>query len=153
MRKTLLTGLCLLLISLTFAQTEEEATILDMNFRMMEAIGQQDTDALREMLHPEAFLYIVTPTGQTNQLSGEDWLNQIGNADEMLQEWTWDEEVVVSGLVAVLWTPYEFRVGGEFQHCGTNIVNFVKTSAGWKISSVTFSVMREGCPTPPEERD
>lgn len=49
------------------------------------------------------------------------------------------------GLMAHVWTPYEFWLGGKFSHCGVNSFHLMKTDAGWRIISIIDTRYKKGC--------
>jgi hypothetical protein len=57
-----------------------------------------------------------------------------------------DPVVHVNGPIAVVWTPYDFHVNGNFSHCGIDVFNLVRVGDTWRISSVAYTVQREDCP-------
>jgi hypothetical protein len=73
----------------------------------------------------------------------------VGGEDQELLERMWEPVVQVHDRVAMVWTPYDFYLNGAFSHCGTDVFTLLKESEGWKIASITYNVVREGCPTSP----
>jgi len=64
----------------------------------------------------------------------------------------WDATVLVEGDIAVVWTPYDFWLGGEFSHGGIDAATLVRTADGWKIAAFAWSVVRDyESPLPPPE--
>ena len=61
----------------------------------------------------------------------------------------WQPEVRIDGRMATLWAPYDFHRDGKHTHCGIDSVSLVKTSSGWKISGISYTVVTEGCPVSP----
>ena len=62
----------------------------------------------------------------------------------------WDQTVLVEGDVAVVWTPYDFWLGGEFSHGGVDVITLLRTDEGWRIASFAWSVVPEfESPLPP----
>ena len=76
--------------------------------------------------------------------------NQFLDAIAQPKEEAWDEqysglEIHVDGNLATAWMNYTFHRGDQFSHCGVNTINFINTSAGWKIFSITDTRRTEGC--------
>ena len=62
----------------------------------------------------------------------------------------WDQTVLVEGDVAVVWTPYDFWLGGEFSHGGVDVITLLRTDEGWRIASFAWSVVPDfESPLPP----
>jgi len=56
---------------------------------------------------------------------------------------------LIRGPIGVVRGEYEYRVDGEFSHCGVDAIDVVKLDGAWKIASFTWTVEREDCPTAP----
>ena len=61
----------------------------------------------------------------------------------------WDPMVQVQDRVAMVWAPYDFHLDGEFSHCGIDVFTLLKGAEGWQVTSITYNVVREGCPPSP----
>ncbi|MBT8398233.1 MAG: hypothetical protein KJN92_14770, partial [Gemmatimonadetes bacterium] len=82
-------------------------------------------------------------------VSGGDFLASLGGEDQDLLERMWEPVVKVEGRVAMVWTPYDFHLNGEFSHCGIDVFTLVDGGEGWQVASITYNVVREGCPPSP----
>jgi hypothetical protein len=90
------------------------------------------------------------PSGPSiRPVSRAAFLESMGREDRVLLERMWDPTVLVQDRVAVVWTPYDFHLSGEFSHCGIDVFTMLKSAAGWKVVSITYNVVREGCPPSP----
>lgn len=47
---------------------------------------------------------------------------------------------MVAGNVATVWMPYDLYVGGAWSHCGVDVFTLVRTTAGWRILTLAYSV-------------
>jgi hypothetical protein len=47
--------------------------------------------------------------------------------------------------MAQVWGEHEFLRAGKFTHCGIDSVSLFKTSEGWKIAAITYTVETTGC--------
>jgi hypothetical protein len=54
-------------------------------------------------------------------------------------------EVMVHNRIAMVWGSYNLWINDKFSHCGVDAFTLLKTEAGWKISSLSFSMETEGC--------
>ncbi|WP_340198785.1 nuclear transport factor 2 family protein [Ascidiimonas sp. W6] len=61
--------------------------------------------------------------------------------EEKLLSFTIDSD----GLMAHVWTPYEFWFGGKFSHCGVNSFHLMNTNSGWRIISILDTRYVKGC--------
>ena len=71
-----------------------------------------------------------------------------GDETRMLER-MWDATVLVHGPLAQVWTPYDFHADGEFSHCGVDAFTLIKTSEGWRVSGVAYTVEPTGCEPSP----
>lgn len=114
---------------------------------VFDAMARKDTAALGRLLHPAAHLIATTETGDSVRVSAVDrarFIAQIGSFPTTLLERMWNAEVRVSGAIASIWTQYDFHRDGKFSHCGIDAFQLVRTSEGWKVSSIIYTVV-----TPP----
>ncbi|MBW3631094.1 MAG: nuclear transport factor 2 family protein [Gemmatimonadetes bacterium] len=123
---------------------------------LFSAMRARDTTALRGMFTPEARIVSVRvqggaePVVQTRGIS--DFIASIGRGTDELRERMWDPRVEVEGEVATLWAPYDFHVGERFSHCGIDAFDYVRTSHGWKIVALSYTVQATGCAPAPGAR-
>lgn len=126
----------------------QAAVVTRLAHEFMEALSTQDTETLTRLLAPRAMLYSVRD-GETGPVLGvrtrESFLEGIGGDSRDLLERIWDPWVEVSGRVGIVWAPYDFHLNGEFSHCGIDVLTFLNLEDGWKVTSITYNVVREGC--------
>jgi len=118
----------------------------------LEALSRTDTMVLRNLMAPGLSLSSVRdgPEGPVIRHStGEEFLIGLGGEGQELLERMWDPVVYVQGQVAMVWTPYDFFLNGEFSHCGIDVFTMLEGEDGWKVTSITYDVVREGCPSSP----
>jgi hypothetical protein len=71
------------------------------------------------------------------------------NSDSQLTERYWDEELLLSDVLAVFWAPYDFYIDGEFSHCGIDVLNLIKVDDEWKIGHAMWTIQRPDCEASP----
>ena len=100
----------------------------------------------------EAMLYSLRD-GEAGPVFGartrESFLEGLQGESRVFLERIWEPVVEVSGGVAMVWAPYDFHLDGVFSHCGVDVLTFLKLEGGWKVASVTYDVVREGCEPSP----
>ena len=121
----------------------------------MDALSSRDTERLDEMLAPQARLFSIRE-GQSGPIYGvrtrEEFLEGLAGAGSAFRERIWEPVVEVSGRIAMVWAPYDFHLDGELSHCGIDVLALMKMEEGWKVTSITYNVVREGCePSPLRE--
>lgn len=148
----LLVALALFLPAPVAAQGDAEAGAVAAVQALFDAMAARDGDAIRSLLTEGATFVATaeTPDGvQVRESTGTDFAASIGQPGPDLLERMWDPHVMVQGPLAVVWTPYDFHVDGEFSHCGIDAVSLVHTGDGWKISSIAYTRETESCEPSP----
>jgi hypothetical protein len=131
---------------------DRKSEVLEAGQAVFEAMARRDTAALRRLIHPSITLFAAVQTdGQTELRTTwiSQFLEQIANAAAIPLERMWNAEVRVSGPIATIWTQYDFHRGAEFSHCGIDSFQLVKTAAGWQVTGLIYTVVRERCPKNP----
>jgi hypothetical protein len=57
-----------------------------------------------------------------------------------------DPLVRIDNDLAVVWAPFEFRIEGKLDHCGTDSFSLVHTNGKWLIASLS-ATLRKDCGT------
>lgn len=126
--------------------------VLDTVQRFFDALENKDGDTLRDLHTPQGITHALRVRGDSAVVVArphEAAVASITGSDASFMERMFDPVVHVQDHIAVVWTPYDFHVNGNFSHCGTDIFNLIRVSGEWKISSVTYTVEQEGCPERP----
>ena len=134
------------------AQDDAEAGAVAAVQALFDAMAARDGDAIRNLLTEGATFVATAETAdgvQVRESTGQEFAASIGQPGPALLERLWDPHVMIQGPLAVVWTPYDFHVDGEFSHCGIDAVSLVQTGDGWKISSIAYTRETEGCEPSP----
>ena len=129
-----------------------EESVADLARAFLSALSSGDTTTLSVLLAPEAMIYSVRedPAGPSiRPVSRASFLEGMGREGRVLLERMWDPTVLVQSRVAMVWTPYDFHLNGELSHCGIDVFTMLEGAEGWKVASITYNVVREGCPPSP----
>lgn len=134
------------LVFSALALASDEADILAVIDKTFHAMAVRDGDALRSTMLPEARLYSMR--GEEAASRGlEDFVKQIvGSKADLIERFTAKPQVSIRGRLAQVWGEYEFLRDGKFSHCGVDTVLLFKTSAGWRIATLSYTVEPTGCP-------
>lgn len=133
------------------AQAAKDSVIATVNefFRAMTA---RDTAAARRVMTSDGIFYAVRARGDStviNRSTNESFAQTIGTTRDSYLERMWDPTVLIHGPIATVWTPYDFHRNGQFSHCGIDAFSLVRSSAGWKIATITYTVEPTGCAPSP----
>lgn len=139
----------LLLLPLLAMGQSDEAQILKAVQQTFDAMAAHDGVALYESMLPEATIVASLPDGRMRSMSGDDFIKRSVSSQEKILERMWDAMVSVNGGVATLVAPYDFHREGKLSHCGVDAFTLLKTSGGWRITHIFFTMVTEGCPASP----
>ena len=130
----------------------EEERVAGVAREFLRALSAADSATLAGFLAPQAMIYSVrggSADPSMRAVARGAFLESVGGEDQVLLERMWDPVVRIEGRVAMVWTPYDFHLNGEFSHCGIDVFTLLKGVEGWQIASITYNVVREGClPSP-----
>jgi hypothetical protein len=133
--------------------TGEKAAVVGAVQHLFDIMATNDTVAARRLLMPDGRFFAVEPgrggDGIVRVMSHEAFIAALGEAREGWLERMWEPEVRVHGPIATVWTPYDFYRDGAFSHCGVDAVTLVRQEGEWRISGITYTMEREGCPPSP----
>ena len=136
-----------LLVPTAWAQTEEEL-IVETAQNVMTGINTGDEALIRSAMLPGS---ILVSTGNTDGVpstrvtTSEDFASRVGSMSADFHERIFEYEIHIQEGVAVLWAQYDFHVEGTFSHCGVDTFTLVKSSEGWKVASLAYTVEQDGC--------
>ena len=126
-----------------FAPTDlQRGEILATVQGVFDALGG-DADKLSAVMMPDVTMRSNsieedgTVTSSTSTVEG--LRDRIVSSGSTMVERMFDSQVMVSGPIATVWTPYDFYTGGEFSHCGIDVVTLLYTQEGWRIMSLDWS--------------
>ena len=113
-----------------------------------------DTAATRSAFVANGRVIPTNPGGQAPSLgqglSIDQFVAFVGrNAAGSWVERLWNPIVRISGPLADLWFDYDVYRGSALDHCGVNSVQFQETTTGWKIVTMAFTSVAQGCPPHP----
>lgn len=81
--------------------------------------------------------------------SNADYIAGLAGRQERVVERMWDPTVLIHERLAVVWTPYDIYVDGQFLHCGVDAFTLLETEEGWKIATAAFTMEPTGCEPSP----
>jgi hypothetical protein len=129
------------------AQTSDEKDVIGVVQKVFDAIATHDGEMLRATMLPDARIYVVRETGAASSTALADMIASVSNGKlPMLERFTSPPQVLIRGRIGQVWGEYEFLLDGKFSHCGVDTATLFRTAVGWKISTLSYSVERAGCP-------
>lgn len=130
--------------------TEERAELLDLVQRTFDAIRDGDSTRWSELLLEEgAFTSWSSARREARVTTFEDLRSREAGPSGRYLERCWDARILVEGDLAMIWTPYDFHIDGAFSHSGIDLFSLLRTPAGWRVASITYTVDPEQRPDNP----
>jgi hypothetical protein len=130
---------------------QDTAGVLAAVERVFEGMRTANPTMVREMFAPDArFAVLNSRNGPAVvAVQGVDgWIESIGGSGGSWNEQVYDVQALVDGDMASVWAPYTFYLNGEISHCGINSIELLRDAAGWKVTQLSDTRRREGCPDP-----
>jgi hypothetical protein len=62
------------------------------------------------------------------------------NPAQIIQEKLLSSKVMIHKQIAMAWVPYTLNISGKYSHNGVDVFTMLKTSEGWKISTLAFTM-------------
>ncbi len=121
----------------------ERTAVLQVVQEFFDALHAKDGARLRATCVAGAQVTSGRPTPEgfaLRQRTVEADASHFGESKDAYLERMWAPTVHVTGRIAVVRTRYDFHLNGKFSHNGTDCFVLLKTDAGWKISSCSYSV-------------
>lgn len=135
---------------LTFAQQTAVDAIKQTVNNMFKAMRTGDSTLLRStFVKGIVFQSVENKKDGSTTLATEDpdeFIKAVGTAHKGV----WDERIVIAdikidGDLASVWAPYKFYLDDKFSHCGVDVFQLMKTTAGWKIIYIVDTRRKNDC--------
>jgi len=133
------------------AESNERKAILKVVQEFFDTMTSRDVESARQVLIPEGRFHSVRQqdAGYVVQtFTNEGYLKDLSKGKEQYRERMWNSKVLIRGLIATVWTPYDFWIDGKFSHCGIDSFNLIKSNGEWKIAGGVYTVERKCKPSP-----
>lgn len=129
------------------AQQAEEKAVLTVVTNFFDALEKQDTVAFRKVSLHESVYYSIRDVENSIRIATQTPSKFAIKPDRIITERMKDTGVIVhiDQRIASVWAPYDLWINKVFSHCGVDVFTLLKTEDGWKISSLSYSVVKEGC--------
>ncbi len=133
------------------ASAQDEASALAAVEQIFEGMRTADAEMVRAVFAADARFAMID--GQTappvvRVQSVDGWLSAIAGSEGRWDEQVYDMSARVDGSMASAWVPYTFYLDGEISHCGINSIEMLHDGTGWKVTQISDTRRREGCPDP-----
>lgn len=144
-------ALCLGGLSTLTAQANEEQAVLSVVQRVFDGMRAADSAMIRAQFAGGARFAMVDnratpPRVAYDSING--WLSGVARSANRWDEQIYDVQARIDLGIAQVWAPYTFYLDKKVLHCGVNMFQLLKAPDGWKITQLSDSRRREGCPDP-----
>lgn len=143
--------ICLLTTIGLFGQSEDKVKVKRTIEAFFEAFHAQDSVGMKNVVNPKIILQTIGLDKEGNTiLRSEDFeslVNSIVSIPDSVsfKEKLTDYSIHQDGMMAHVWTPYEFWLNDKFSHCGVNSFQLLKENGTWKIIYLIDTRKRIGC--------
>lgn len=125
----------------------QEQAVLATVQSLLASFEAGDSAAMLRQVYPDGR---VTATGTRSSGSGvrqQSWTQFAARVSPgtPFKETISDPAVEIDGDAAMVWAPYEVRVGGKVSNCGFDHFDLVRENGVWKVMNLTFSSRVTGC--------
>ncbi|RAI87910.1 nuclear transport factor 2 family protein [Algoriphagus yeomjeoni] len=115
--------------------------------QFFESLEKQDTVLLKKVAFMEGQIWTmnntVSPARHRMRFFKDD-LKSLKSKNTYL-ETAKSMDIKIHEGMAMAWVPYEFRLNGEFSHCGVDVFTLIKNEGDWKIINLSYTIDKEGC--------
>jgi len=140
----------ILIVLLTFSiksfaqqKQQDKKEILQKVQQFFDALEKQDTILYKSILLKDGQTWAISEKDGTVKYSMRqfsDRLKTFINPNSIIQEKTLSSKVMIHKQIAMAWVPYTLDISGKFSHTGVDVFTLLKTSQGWKISTIAFTM-------------
>jgi hypothetical protein len=116
---------------------------------LLNAVHKGDSSLARSVLSKDlVFQSLSAENGKAKleTLNPGDLLQAIGSPHaSALDERVVYNAIKIDGDLACVWAPYKFMVGDQFDHCGLDVFQLMRTEDGWKVIYIGDTQRKDHC--------
>lgn len=134
--------ICFLLGLYGVSAPAQQQQVHDATFRFFEAFNKHDTAAISKLCTQDILL-------RTVRVRNEDTVHVSSSKGQLVafiasekanyREEINNPQVITDGFVGTAYVPYRFFLNNSLMHCGVNVLSWINTKEGWKVSHITDS--------------
>ena len=134
----------LLILLMRSARPDEHSVFVPINL-LFDGMAKRDASAIEASAIPGA-TFVSMQYGTLKQMTFEQFAERVGTGTTHIDEHIHDPLVRIDNDLAVVWTPFEFRIDGKLDHCGMDLFSLVHNDGKWLIGSLA-ATLRKDCGT------
>ena len=117
------------------ASSDESAVVARLQ-ALLDGLAKRDKSMMTAQLLPGGSATLMRD-GKPVQMGFDAFVERLSApGTDTREERIFNPLVRIDHDIAIVWTRFELRINGKLDHCGTDIVNYVKVDGQWLISSV-----------------
>ena len=141
-----ITLLFLFISNFCFSQNQEGLSIQKTINQLFEGMKNADSVVVKNVFSENAILQTIN---SKSEVHSEDF-RKFAKSVSIFKKGDLDEKIIfesikIDGILASVWTPYQFFFQGKFLHCGVNSFQLVKQNEVWKIQYLIDTRRKENC--------
>lgn len=138
---------CVAFSTISVYAQDEKSEVLAVAQQFFTSLEKGDTATFRSLFIDDARNYFVQEKETAVRAGSRTVKSFKADKDRIVRERfiKGGVDVMVHNRIAVVWGKYNLWINDKFSHCGVDAFTLLKTDAGWKISSVSYSMETEGC--------
>lgn len=114
------------------------------------AVNTNDAPLFSKVMLPQAIIlaqsYAADGTYTTRVMTVADMASRVSTPGPRIDEQIQNPQVLISGELAHVWSPYTLDRGGKRLHCGIDSFGLAKIDGDWRITSLTWTADPQSCP-------
>lgn len=129
----------------------ERDAVLKVMQAFFDTMAAKDIEGARKILQPQGRFHAMRMRDgkpDVRAFSNEEYFADLKASKRAMRERMWNPDVRIHGLIATVWTPYDFWIDGKFSHCGIDAFDLIKTEEGWKIAGGSYTIESTCEPSP-----
>jgi hypothetical protein len=124
------------------SRPDEHAVLVPINL-FFDGLVKRDPSSIEASAIPGA-TFVSMQYGTLVQMTFEQVAQRVGTGTTHINERIHDPLVRIDNDLAVVWAPFEFRIDGKLDHCGTDSFSLVHDDGKWLIGSLA-ATLRKDC--------
>lgn len=149
MKKIIIASLVFLIASSASAQTAADSVKQVVN-QLFTAMKTSDAQLLQACFADSAVLQTIAVNKEGKTIVRNESVAAFAASISKAPAGALDERiefdmVKTDAALAIVWTPYQFYLNGNFSHCGVNSFQLVRFNGQWKIQYLIDTRRRTGC--------
>jgi hypothetical protein len=135
----------------------EQTEVVESVQRFFAAMAARDFAAYEAVVVADAVTYSqrldANGDAPVQRRTHGEILESVRAARQRFVERLWNPVVMVDDPIALVWTPYDFHIDGDFSHCGFDSFELFRFDGVWRITNASWTVEPAGCEPGPAAGD